>query len=268
MKISKKAGIKSEHVPILWKRALEARKGVRKMTEKVEVHSMKEQKTQYVNQTEFNCIQTWIQKRSTQKGIRIGLALLAAVVLTGSVIRAETVTAQVHQAQRHMAQEVLRFHVLADSDKKEDQELKMKVKEAVLSYMEESLPKSDSLQETVQWAKSHTKQIEAIAVRVLREEGCMDMVRAEVGESYFPVKTYGDVTFPAGTYRALRIVIGSGEGQNWWCVLYPNLCFVDTVHAVVPKEGKEKLRSVLEEEEYEMVTAHSNFKIRWLFFNK
>ena len=238
------------------------------MTEKVEVHSMKEQKTQYVNQTEFNCIQTWIQKRSTQKGIRICLALMAAAVITGSVMRAEAVAAQVHQAQQHMAQEVLRFHVLADSDRQEDQDLKMKVKEAVLSYMKESLPKSDSLQQTVNWAKTHTKQIETIAVRVLREEGCMDPVRAEVGESYFPVKTYGDVTFPAGNYRALRIVIGSGEGQNWWCVLYPNLCFVDAVHAVVPKEGKEKLRNVLEEDEYDMVTAQSNFKIRWFFFNR
>ena len=74
--------------------------------------------------------------------------------------------------------------------------------------------------------------------------------------------------FPAGWYEALRIEIGSAKGKNWWCVLYPNLCFLDSVHAVVPKEGKQELETVLEEEEYEMVTATSKFKIKWFFFGK
>lgn len=82
---------------------------------------------------------------------------------------------------------------------------------------------------------------------------------------YFPAKTYGDVTFPAGEYEALRIKIGQAKGQNWWCCLYPNLCFVDAVHAVVPEEGKDTLRQVLDKEEYEMVTA-SDYKIKWFFF--
>ena len=83
---------------------------------------------------------------------------------------------------------------------------------------------------------------------------------------YFPDKTYGDITFPNGYYDALRIEIGEAKGHNWWCVLYPNLCFVDAVHAVVPDEGKEELKEVLDEEEYEMVTATSKFKIKWFFF--
>ena len=82
----------------------------------------------------------------------------------------------------------------------------------------------------------------------------------------FPDKTYGDVTFPAGRYEALRIEIGRAEGHNWWCVLYPNLCFLDSVHAVVPEEGKEELRQVLTDEEYEMVTATTYFKVKWFFF--
>ena len=83
---------------------------------------------------------------------------------------------------------------------------------------------------------------------------------------YFPDKTYGDVTFPRGYYDALRIEIGKAEGENWWCVLYPNLCFLDSVHAVVPEEGKDKLKNVLDEEEYEMVTTLSKFRVGWFFF--
>ena len=78
--------------------------------------------------------------------------------------------------------------------------------------------------------------------------------------SYFPDKTYGDVTFPAGNYTALRVEIGEAKGQNWWCVLYPNLCFLDAVNAVVPEEGKQKLEQVLTEEEYRQVTAAENLK--------
>ena len=75
-----------------------------------------------------------------------------------------------------------------------------------------------------------------------------------------------NITFPSGKYEALRIEIGEAKGQNWWCVLYPNLCFIDAVHAVVPEEGKRELKEVLEEDTYEMVTATSRFKIGWFFF--
>ena len=82
----------------------------------------------------------------------------------------------------------------------------------------------------------------------------------------FPEKSYGDITFPAGEYEALRIEIGESKGQNWWCVLYPNLCFIDAVNAVVPQEGKEELKQVLEEDTYKMVTATTPFRIKWFFF--
>ena len=73
---------------------------------------------------------------------------------------------------------------------------------------------------------------------------------------YFPVKSYGDVTFPPGEYEAFRIDIGESAGKNWWCVLYPPLCFVDTVYGVVPDESKDKLKNVLNEEEYHAVVDH------------
>lgn len=189
------------------------------------------------------------------------LALLIAVCTSGIFAEAKTI-----RVQKRMADEVFRFHVLANSDNEKDQTLKMRVKERVISYMKEQLPESESAEMTKSWAASHLKEIEMVAEETLRKEGCQDAVMAEVTNCYFPDKTYGDITFPKGEYDALRIKIGEAKGQNWWCVLYPNLCFIDAIHAVVPEEGKEDLKEVLDEEEYELVTATSKFKIRWFFF--
>lgn len=189
------------------------------------------------------------------------LALIISLCATGILTEAK-----VTEVQKKMADEVFRFHVLANSDSEKDQALKMKVKEKVIDYMKEELPESESVEMTKAWAKNHLAEIEAMAEDALQKEGCIDTVKAEVTTCYFPDKTYGDITFPKGEYEALRIEIGAAKGQNWWCVLYPNLCFIDAVHAVVPDEEKKELKEVLDEEEYEMVTATSKFKIKWFFF--
>lgn len=193
--------------------------------------------------------------------ICMGLALLLAVCATEIFAEAKTI-----RVQKKMAEEVFRFHVLANSDSERDQDLKMKVKEGVIAYMKESLLSQESVEVTKAWALSHLDEIEKVSEEILRQYGCSDAVVAEVTNCYFPDKTYGDITFPKGHYDALRIKIGEAKGQNWWCVLYPNLCFVDAIHAVVPEEGKKDLKKVLDEEEYEMVTTTSKFKIRWFFF--
>ena len=164
-----------------------------------------------------------------------------------------------------MAEEVLRFHVLANSDSKEDQNLKMKVKDKVISWMEDEMGEK-SLDETKDFIRIHIPEIEKLALETIQEEGYSYPVKAALEKTDFPEKTYGDVTFPAGTYEALRIQIGKAEGHNWWCVLYPNLCFLDSVRAVVPEKGKKQLKNVLTEDEYEMVTAASRFKVKWFFF--
>lgn len=189
------------------------------------------------------------------------IAIILAMCGTGVLAKAKET-----RVQKKLAEEVFRFHVLANSDSKEDQALKMKVKENVITYMKEQLPKSESVGMTKTWVSSHLDKIESLAKETLLAEGSSDSVEAKVTNCYFPDKTYGDVTFPQGNYDALRIEIGEAKGQNWWCVLYPNLCFIDAVHAVVPEDGKEELKEVLDEEEYEMVTATSKFRIRWFFF--
>ena len=109
-------------------------------------------------------------------------------------------------------------------------------------------------------------EIEEVAKEIVKREGYTYSIHAEVTTCDFPDKTYGDITFPAGEYEALRVEIGEAKGQNWWCVLFPNLCFIDAVHAVVPDKGKEELKEVLEEDTYEMVTTTTRFKIGWFFF--
>ena len=195
------------------------------------------------------------------KKICVLSGILLAILVTGIMVNVKQ-----NKMQEELASQVLRFHVLANSDSEKDQHLKMKVKEQVIAYMKQELPHSDSLETTKKWAETHLNEIEKLSETVIREEGYQYQVKVEVTRSCFPDKSYGDVMFPAGEYEALRIEIGKAKGQNWWCVLYPNLCFIDSVHAVVPKEGKQELKRVLDEETYDMVTATTRFKIGWFFF--
>ncbi len=192
------------------------------------------------------------------------MSLLTAAAVTGMAAGQIRGSAQARM-QEHLAREVLRFHVLANSDSERDQALKMEVKEEVLGYLERRLPDGLDVDGTKEWVRLHTDELEEAGRSAVQKEGYAYPVSAAVTTCYFPEKTYGDVTFPAGNYEALRIEIGAARGQNWWCVLYPNLCFLDSVNAVVPEEGKRELKSVLTEEEYEQVTAASEFRIRWYF---
>lgn len=189
------------------------------------------------------------------------IGVMVSLFVTGFIIHAKK-----HEMQEELAREVFRFHVLANSDSEEDQALKMQVKEAVIGYMKQELPESDSVDTTKKWARENLEGIVELAQGIVESEGYDYPVTAEVTSCDFPDKTYGDITFPAGEYEALRIEIGQAKGQNWWCVLYPNLCFIDAVHAVVPDEGKKDLQEVLEEDTYEMVTTRTRFKIGWFFF--
>lgn len=198
------------------------------------------------------------------KRAAIIFSVIVATFITGIFVHYQDVNAQ-EKIQESLSEEVLRFHVLANSDSEEDQALKMKVKEAVLSYLEKNMPEAKSVSETKEWALEHADELESLSADVIREAGYHYSVNAAVTTCWFPEKTYGDVTFPQGNYQALRIEIGEGKGQNWWCVLYPSLCFMDATNAVVPEEGKQKLKAVLSEEEYACITAGTDFKIKWYF---
>ncbi len=195
------------------------------------------------------------------------MAFIIAAMVTGIFVWRTEVAAK-EETQRHLAEEVLRFHILANSDSEEDQNLKLTVRDGVLDYLEQNLPKEMDVESTKDWMRRHTDELEVISKQIVQAHGYDYPVTAAVTTAYFPDKTYGDVTFPAGNYEALRIEIGAAKGHNWWCVLYPGLCFMDAANAVVPDEGKQKLKNVLTEEEYAEVTAASDFKIKFYFLEK
>ena len=203
-------------------------------------------------------------------GICLGISIVIAAVITGWAVmqRGLLVEARTERAAAELAGNVLRFHVLADSDSQRDQQVKMQVKSAVISYLQEKLDGQNSLRETKEYVQEHLEEIQEVAQETVRQEDSEDTVTAELVRDEFPEKTYGDVTFPKGTYEALRIRIGSGKGHNWWCCLYPNLCFTDSVCGKVVPEDKQELEGVLDEDAYEMITCTSDFKIKWFFFSE
>ena len=167
--------------------------------------------------------------------------------------------------QPKIAAKILRFHVLANSDSSRDQKIKLKVRDAVGGYIEPKLSDSDSLIQTRQIVDENMEGIIATADRVLVQEGAGYKSNAYLTTMDFPVKTYGEYTFPAGKYEALRVVLGEGEGHNWWCVLYPNMCFRGSVYEVVEEDAKEELREVLDPQEYADVFHRGGYQVRFKF---
>ena len=119
---------------------------------------------------------------------------------------------------------VLRLHVLANSDSREDQELKLKVRDAVLSCADGLFIDADSRDEALRLTEEHLSLLTEAAQKAITDAGRSDPVRLELGEEIYPTKNYEACCFPAGKYASLRVVIGEGKGQNWWCVLFPPMC--------------------------------------------
>lgn len=146
---------------------------------------------------------------------------LLAIVLIGLACASIAVT---EHRLTTLEQGILRLHILANSDSDIDQILKIQVRDALLAQSEMWMYQANSEAEAAWQIQRHLDAIKMIAVRTLRENGCADTVKAMLCDTYFPVRTYGNVTLPAGIYHALRIEIGAAEGHNWWCVMYPSLC--------------------------------------------
>ncbi|CCZ03806.1 putative uncharacterized protein [Eubacterium sp. CAG:603] len=167
--------------------------------------------------------------------------------------------------QQGISHKIIRFHVIANSDSDADQALKLKVKEAVVNYTAELLCNSKSISETEDLLSSHTNDIISIANNVISENNYDYPVTAEITDTYFPTKSYGSYTFPPGTYRAFQIKIGEAKGKNWWCVLYPPLCFIDISHGTVNPESEELLKETLTTDEFQAVSDEYTVKYRFKY---
>lgn len=165
--------------------------------------------------------------------------------------------------QPSIASKILRFHVLANSDTEADQTVKLEVRDAVGTYLQPLLNNTENLEETKKIVEKNIPEIIEIAKETLEKNGYYYPVTAIITKTDFPEKTYGSYTFPKGEYEALQIIIGEGAGQNWWCVLYPNMCFKGTVYEVVEEDAKEALREVLSPWEYADVFDSGKVKVRF-----
>ncbi|ACL74679.1 stage II sporulation protein R [Ruminiclostridium cellulolyticum] len=154
-----------------------------------------------------------------------------------------------------LSQNLVRLHVIANSDSASDQALKLKVRDEIIEYMKEKLSDSRNIDQTKEIINQNLLNIENISKEVIKKNSSNYSVKASLGNYSFPTKTYGDIALPAGKYQALRIVIGQGSGANWWCVLFPPLCFIDATHGTIPDSVKQNLKTSLSDEEYKLITT-------------
>lgn len=158
----------------------------------------------------------------------------------------------------NLSDSVFRLHVIANSDSKEDQELKYKVRDSLIQYMNSLVSDTDTKEDVVKMTKIHEEDFKQIAKKVIIDNGYDYDVNVEIGNFPFPTKTYGDIKFPSGFYDSLKVEIGNSSGQNWWCVMFPPLCFVDINSGVVPEESKLNLEANLGNEEYEIISNNED----------
>lgn len=187
------------------------------------------------------------------------------VILLFSLFVLISAISYVNAVSSDIADSVFRLHVIANSDSDEDQELKYKVRDALLDYMNELSVNCSSKDEVIACARENEDELYNIAKNVIVENGYDYSVNISIGNFSFPTKTYGDISLPAGYYDALRVEIGEAAGQNWWCVMFPPLCFVDVSSGTLSDESKEILQDSLTDEEYQLIsdTDSSDIKIKF-----
>ncbi len=179
----------------------------------------------------------------------------------------------VSKASSDLSKNVLRLHVIANSDSVEDQNLKYEVRDNLIEYMNTICSDMTSKSEAMEMVSNHISDFTNIANKTISENGFPYSAKVELGNFEFPTKTYADVSFPAGYYDALEVKLGNSSGQNWWCVLYPSLCFIDKTSSKLSDKSKEELQENLSNEEYALISntndSSLNFKFRLIeLFNK
>lgn len=150
--------------------------------------------------------------------------------------------------------QIIRFHIKANSDKEEDQALKLKIRDEILKDTKSRFGNSKSLDETRKLVEKNLNNIKLIAEKTIEDEGKDFPVEVSLGIKNFPTRKYGNIMFPAGEYETLEVIIGEGKGKNWWCVMFPPLCFIDINHSDAIKV-EEELEEALTEEEIDLLLA-------------
>ena len=165
----------------------------------------------------------------------------------------------------NISNSVFRLHVIANSDSKEDQDLKYKVRDNLIKYMNDICSNCKTKQEAIDLVTSYKNNFKQIALDTIKSEGFNYNININIGNFEFPTKQYGDISLPDGYYDALKVEIGEAKGHNWWCVMFPPLCFVDITSGIVPEDSKEILQDNMPEEEYALISDNSSLDIKFKF---
>ena len=185
------------------------------------------------------------------------LFLLIWFICISAVSYAKTVS-------RDLETNFFRLHLLANSNLREDQELKLKVRDNIIEYMNSLSYINLSKEDAIKLTNENLDKIKEIAENTIIQSGYNYNVDVEIGNFYFPTKHYANVSLPAGYYDALRIKIGKAEGENWWCSLFPPLCFTDISSGVIDTDNLNALEENLSKDEFEIITGN-NEKITFKF---
>lgn len=147
-----------------------------------------------------------------------------------------------------LSDHLVRLHIIADSNSEEDQRIKLLVRDAII-------------EQTREQGQMSLEEVQSLAEHVLRENGFSYHARAEYGMFQFPRKMYDNIILPQGWYTGVRVVLGEGGGQNWWCVMYPPLCFTQETTGVLDENGQRQLADTLDAESYELITQNEDVEI-------
>ena len=186
--------------------------------------------------------------------VKQSIALLCALLLTAGAVMAVSAFGEFQKNCDSLSEKVLRLHVLANSDSEADQQLKLKVRDAILQESDRLFQQSDSKEAAMAQMATHLSDVEQVAERTLRKNGCDLPVTAALKMVKFNTRTYGNITLPAGEYDALQVEIGAAKGKNWWCVLFPSLC--------VPSSTNVQMEDVLTQDELQVV-EQSGYDVRF-----
>ena len=191
------------------------------------------------------------------------------IAISIGVLMGVSALCTVNKAEQVLSDGIIRMHIRANSNSKEDQELKLKVRDRILDESKHLFADAQTTESAHSVAKDNLELFKNAALDEIQKNGYSYDVRVTLGKSDFPTKTYDDITMPAGTYEALVVEIGSGKGENWWCVMFPPLCFVDEACVNVSSDSEQILIDNLGKDTYSMLKGGKvkiRFKLYELFF--
>ena len=189
--------------------------------------------------------------------------IISALLITTYSISKSQNTNQSYSMQKNISSKIIRLHVIGNSNSAYDQAIKLKVKQAIVEELKPLLQNATSRSHAYKIITSNLSHINEHANNTLKKHAIHYSSNTTLSTVYFPIKKYGNLTLPEGNYQSVCVKLGSAKGKNWWCVLYPTLCFVDCSYGVLPEDSKIKLKKSLTSSEYNYIMNQTNTKIKY-----